>query len=87
MLKCTKKNFCQLKEKLQKVIPNKLQEFKKIKNNYSNHKIGNINIGQTLRGMKGVTGLLYNTSNLSASQFFFSLLHATEETKYLYYRF
>lgn len=64
MLKCTKKNFCQLKEKLQKVIPNKLQEFKKIKNNYSNHKIGNINIGQTLRGMKGVTGLLYETSKL-----------------------
>jgi len=66
MLKYTKKNFCLLKEKFTSVIPHKLKEFKHVKDNYSNKKIGEITVGQVLGGMRGMTGLFYETSKLDA---------------------
>lgn len=64
--KHSKKNFCLLKQKFQSVIPTKLKEFKQVKEAYGNKKIGEITVGQVLGGMRGMTGLYYETSKLDA---------------------
>lgn len=68
MLKYTKKNFCQLKHKFTSVIPARLKEFKHVKDTYSNKKIGEITVGQVLGGMRGMTGMFYETSKLDAQK-------------------
>lgn len=64
--KHSRKNFCLLKQKFQSVIPVKLKEFKHVKETYGNKKIGEITVGQVLGGMRGMTGLFYETSKLDA---------------------
>jgi citrate synthase len=64
--KNSKKNFCLLKQKFQSVIPSKLKEFKHVKEAYGSKKVGEITVGQVLGGMRGMTGLFYETSKLDA---------------------
>ena len=71
----TKRGFCQLKQKLESVIPKKLKEFKEVKDTYGNKKIGEITVGQVLGGMRGLTGLFYDTSKLDAQQVIFKIIN------------
>jgi citrate synthase len=64
--KTTKRNFCLMKQKLHSVIPQRVQEFKKVKEVYGNKKIGEITVNQVLGGMRGITGLFYETSKLDS---------------------
>ena len=64
--KYSRRNFCQLKAKFQSVIPQKLADFKQVKETYGAKKIGEITVGQVLGGMRGMTGLFYETSKLDA---------------------
>lgn len=64
--KTTKRHFCLLKQKFQSVIPQRVQEFKTVRDTYGTKKIGEITVGQVLGGMRGMVGLYYETSKLDA---------------------
>ena len=66
-----RRNFCLLKEKFQSVIPNKVKEFRQVRDQYGAKKIGEITVGQVLGGMRGMTGLFYETSKLDAQHVIF----------------
>lgn len=68
MNKIFKKTFCQLKQKIHEVLPNKLKEFKHVKEHYGDKKIGEIKVSQVLGGMRGMTGLFYETSKLDSQK-------------------
>ncbi len=63
-----KRGFCMLKERIRQVIPNKLKELKEVKELYGDKKIGEIKVSQVLGGMRGMTGLFYETSKLDAQK-------------------
>jgi citrate synthase len=53
------------------IIPAKLTEFKDIKLKYGDKKMGEFKVSQALGGMRGITGLFYETSKLDAQKVFF----------------
>jgi citrate synthase len=63
-----KKGFCMLKDRIKNVLPGKLQELKLVKEQYGEKKIGEIKVSQVLGGMRGLTGLFYETSKLDAQK-------------------
>jgi len=50
------------------ILPKKLEELKKFKSEYGNHKLGDVTLGQAIGGMRGINGLLYLTSKLDAQE-------------------
>ena len=66
--KFQKRGFCLLKERIQTILPGKLKEFKEVKEKYGDKKIGEIKVSQVLGGMRGITGLFYETSKLDAQK-------------------
>ena len=67
---CQRKGFCLLKQRLNTIIPQKLQEFKQVKEVYGTKKIGEITVEQAMGGMRGMQGLFYETSKLDAQKVF-----------------
>jgi citrate synthase len=63
-----KRGFCILKDRMRQVLPGKLKEFKEVKEQYGEKKIGEIKVSQVLGGMRGMTGLFYETSKLDANK-------------------
>lgn len=63
-----KRGFCILKDRMRQVIPIKLKELKEVKEQYGEKKIGEIKVSQVLGGMRGLTGLFYETSKLDANK-------------------
>jgi citrate synthase len=61
-----KRGFCLLKERIRQILPEKLKEFKEVKEQFGEKKIGEIKVSQVLGGMRGMTGLFYETSKLDA---------------------
>lgn len=53
-----------LKSTLRKSIPARRQEFLKIKNNYSDVKVGEITVGSVIGGMRGNTSIFWQGSSL-----------------------
>ena len=45
-----------------------ITEFKEIKEAYGNKKLGEYTVGQVMGGMRGMTGLFYETSKLDAQK-------------------
>lgn len=68
LFKSSKKNFCQLKDKLRSVIPHKMKEYHDVKHKYQNLKLGDITVGQVLGGMRGMPAIFYETSKLDARE-------------------
>jgi citrate synthase len=64
----TRRGFCLLKQRMKQVIPPKIQELKEVKELYGDRKIGDIKVSQVLGGMRGITGLFYETSKLDAQK-------------------
>jgi citrate synthase len=64
----SKKGFCQLKERIRQILPEKLEELKHVKQHYGEKKIGEIKVSQVIGGMRGMTGLFYETSKLDANK-------------------
>jgi citrate synthase len=62
----SKRGFCQLKDRIRQILPHKLEEMKEIKAHYGEKKIGEIKVSQVLGGMRGMTGLFYETSKLDS---------------------
>lgn len=67
-LKYTTRNFCQLKERIRAIIPQKVKEFKEVKEQYGQKSLGEIKVEQVLGGMRGIPGLFYETSKLDAQK-------------------
>ena len=63
-----KRGFCMLKERMRQVIPGKLKELKEVKEIYGDKSLGEIKVSQVLGGMRGMTGLFYETSKLDANK-------------------
>lgn len=59
---------CQLKQKLQEVIPKQVQEFKDVKTKYGDKVVSEVKVSQILGGMRGIPGLFYETSKLDANK-------------------
>lgn len=82
----TRRGFCLLKERMKQVIPGRMKEFKEVKELYGEKKIGEIKVGQVLGGMRGMTGLFYETSKLDAQKGIMlrnhNLFDLCEELKY-----
>lgn len=57
-----------LKEQLREVIPAKVELFKKVKSEYGNKSLGEVQVSQTLGGMRGVKGLVWEGSCLDANE-------------------
>jgi citrate synthase len=57
-----------LKQKLATKIQEKHKILKEFKGQYANHKVGEITIGQVVGGMRGMLGLIYQTSKLHPVQ-------------------
>lgn len=53
-----------IKNKLEKKIVEESKVFSTFKKEYSNHKLGDISVGSVVGGMRGMMGLLYETSKL-----------------------
>jgi len=73
MLPFTKRAFSSnhvsvLHQKMQHVVAKRQKEFAEFKKEYSNDSLGNVNIGQVIGGMRGLPGMLYETSNLDANE-------------------
>lgn len=73
MLPFTKRAFSAnrvsvLHQKMQHVVAKRQKEFAEFKKEYSNDSLGNVNIGQVIGGMRGLPGMLYETSNLDANE-------------------
>ena len=64
----TRKGFCQLKNKIRSILPKKLEELKEVKTVYGEKKLGEIKVSQVIGGMRGMTGLFYETSKLDAQK-------------------
>jgi citrate synthase len=64
----SKKSFCQLKERVRAILPAKLKELKDVKEQYGEKKLGDIKVSQVIGGMRGMTGLFYETSKLDAQK-------------------
>ena len=63
-----KRGFCLLKERIRQILPEKLKEFKEVKELYGEKKIGEIKVSQVLGGMRGMTGIFYETSKLDSQK-------------------
>ena len=62
-IKSNKRNFSSLlKHKLEEVIHKKQKEVSLLKKEFGEKNIGTLKVKQVLRGMRGVPGLLYETS-------------------------
>lgn len=57
-----------LKERIRQVMPGKMKELKEVKEQFGDKKIGEIKVSQVLGGMRGMTGLFYETSKLDAQK-------------------
>jgi len=57
-----------LKDRMRAVMPEKLSELKQVKEQYGDKKVGDIKVSQVLGGMRGMTGLFYETSKLDAQK-------------------
>lgn len=57
-----------LYQKMQHVVAKRQKEFAEFKKEYSNDSLGNVNIGQVIGGMRGLPGMLYETSKLDANE-------------------
>jgi len=57
-----------LKDKFAKRAEEMKSQFQDLKKNYSDVKLGEYNIGSVINGMRGMTGLLYDTSLLDAEE-------------------
>jgi citrate synthase len=68
LYKQSSKGFCLLKERIREIIPAKLAEYKDVKEKYGSKKIGDITVGSVMGGMRGMTGLFYETSKLDAQK-------------------
>jgi hypothetical protein len=71
----SRKGFCLLKDRLHHIIPQRLKEFKEVKEKYGHKKLGDITVGQVLGGMRGMTGLFYETSKLDAQKVFYPFIN------------
>lgn len=68
LYKNSNKGFCLLKERLTQIMPAKIKEFKEVKEKYGDKKLGDIKVSQVMGGMRGMTGLFYETSKLDAQK-------------------
>ncbi|KJE90772.1 citrate synthase [Capsaspora owczarzaki ATCC 30864] len=57
-----------LKERLREIIPKKQEEVKTFRKEYGHVKIGEVTIDQAYGGMRGIKGLVYETSLLDADE-------------------
>ena len=57
-----------LKDKFSKRADEMRSQFQDLKKNYSDVKLGEYNIGSVINGMRGMTGLLYDTSLLDSEE-------------------
>lgn len=57
-----------LKEKLKEVIPEKQELLSRIKKEHGNKVLETVKVNQVLGGMRGMTGLIYETSKLSPTE-------------------
>ena len=65
----TKRAFSSvLHQKMQHVVAQRQKEFADFKKEYSNDSLGNVTIGQVIGGMRGLPGMLYETSNLDENE-------------------
>lgn len=53
-----------LKDKLAAKIADQQKVFSAFKKEYANHKVGDITVGSVVGGMRGMLGLVYETSKL-----------------------
>jgi citrate synthase len=56
-----------LKQRLREIIPEKQQLLANIKKEYGNKVLEQLKVNQVIGGMRGMTGLIYETSKLSAT--------------------
>lgn len=68
LYKIYNRGFCQLKERLRQIIPQKVQEYKEVKEQFGNKKMAEVTVSQVLGGMRGIPGLFYETSKLDANK-------------------
>ena len=66
--KVQKRGFCLLKDRIREIMPQKLKELKEVKEQYGEKKLGEIKVSQVIGGMRGMTGLFYETSKLDAQK-------------------
>ncbi|VVB06331.1 unnamed protein product [Arabis nemorensis] len=57
-----------LKSQLQEIIPQQQERLKKLRSEHGNIPVGNITVDMVLGGMRGITGLLWETSLLDADE-------------------
>ncbi|XP_074292477.1 citrate synthase, mitochondrial isoform X1 [Silene latifolia] len=57
-----------LRSELQEMIPEQQERLKKLKKEHGNVQLGNINVDMVLGGMRGMTGLLWETSLLDPEE-------------------
>ncbi|KAH9610877.1 hypothetical protein KSS87_016966 [Heliosperma pusillum] len=63
------KQFCEdLRSELQEMIPEQQERLKKLKKEHGSVQLGNINVDMVLGGMRGMTGLLWETSLLDPEE-------------------
>jgi len=56
-----------LRQKMQHVVSERQKEFNAFKKEYSEVSLGEITVGQVIGGMRGMPGMLYETSKLDAN--------------------
>lgn len=56
-----------LKERLAEIIPEKQQQLANIRAEHGNKVLEHVKVSQIIGGMRGMTGLIYETSKLSAT--------------------
>lgn len=49
---------------MRRKIADEQQQFAQFKKEYGSHSLGNVTISQAIGGMRGITGMLYETSKL-----------------------
>lgn len=57
-----------LKERLRTIIPQKREEIKEVKMLYGDKSLGNVTVSQVYGGMRGIKGLIYETSLLDPEE-------------------
>lgn len=57
-----------LKERLRKIIPTKREEIKQVKQMYGDKSLGTVTVSQVYGGMRGIKGLIYETSLLDPEE-------------------